>query len=53
MDYETIAVVGVMLSPLYAILLWRMKKSDAIEKKVTKICTALKMKFPEMIDVLK
>lgn len=53
MDYETIAVLGMMLSPVYAIMLWRMKKSDTIEKKVTKICTALKMKFPEMVDILK
>lgn len=47
MDYETIGVIGLMLSPLYAIILWRMKVSREIETKVTKICTFLKLEFPE------
>lgn len=52
MDFDTIAVVGMMLSPVYAILIWRMKVSTKIDKKVTKICTALKMKFPDLKDIL-
>lgn len=47
MEYETIAILGLMLSPLYGILIWRMKVSREIETKVTKICTFIKMKFPK------
>ena len=47
MDYETIGVLGLMLSPLYGMLVWRMKVSREIESKVTKICTFLKLEFPE------
>ncbi|MCH7649452.1 MAG: hypothetical protein IIA83_12715 [Thaumarchaeota archaeon] len=47
MDYETIGVIGLMLSPLYGLIIWRMKVSREIEIKLTKICTFIKMKFPE------
>lgn len=47
MDYETIAILGLMLSPLYGLILWRMKVSREIETKVTKICTFIKLEFPE------
>jgi len=53
MDFETIGIIGMMLSPVYVILIWRMKVSRQIEIKVTKICTALKMKFPDLEGILK
>jgi len=48
-----VAIIGIFVSPIYLILIWRMKKSDKIETKVTKICTALKLKFPELTEILK
>ena len=46
MDYETIGILGLMLTPLYGLILWRLKVGREIETKVTKICTFIKMKFP-------
>ena len=47
MDYETIGIIGLMLSPMYALIIWRMKKSDEMSTKLTKICTFIKLKFPD------
>ena len=44
---EIALVVGVLVSPLYALIYWRMKISREIEIKLTKICTFIKMKFPK------
>jgi len=50
-ETEILTAVGVMIgafvSPLYGILLWRMKKSDTMDTKITKLCTFIKLKFPE------
>jgi len=46
--FLTIAlIVGVLNSPIYAIIFWRLKISREIEIKLTKICTFLKLEFPE------
>jgi len=47
MDYETIGILVLILSPLYGLILWRMKKSDEMNTKLTKICTFIKLKFPD------
>lgn len=52
MENESIAVLGLMISPLYAIIIYRLKAAVATDKKVTKLCTFLKMKYPEYANVL-
>jgi|APSaa5957512535_1039671.scaffolds.fasta_scaffold02589_24 hypothetical protein len=53
-DFITvISAVGLMVSPLYAILLWQSKRILNTEKCLQKIKTALQMKFPELLEILK
>lgn len=52
METDTITTIALLLAPIYTILLWRMKKSDNIEKKVTKIITFLKLQHPENAHAL-
>ena len=51
-DTEYITVIALLLTPIYTILLYRMKKSDSIEKKVTKIITFLKLQHPKNAHAL-
>jgi hypothetical protein len=48
-----ISAVGVFVSPIYPILFWRIKISNKIEQKVTRLCTALKLSHPELSDALR
>jgi len=52
MDYQMLFLIGLMLSPVYAILLWQSKRIIKLEKSLVRICTALKMKFPELQKIL-
>jgi len=52
METETIAVIGLMISPLYGIIIFRLKAAVATDKKLTKVCTFLKMKYPQYAEVL-
>jgi len=53
MDAATIGVMGMMLAPLYGIIIWRLKASRQIDIKLTKVCMFLKLKYPEYSDLLK
>lgn len=53
MESETVAIIGMMLAPIYGLILWRLKESNKMQIKLTKICTALKMVHPELTDILK
>jgi len=52
METDTIAVLGLMISPIYAIIIYRLKSAVATDKKLTKVCTFLKLKYPEYKEVL-
>jgi len=47
MDYETIAIIALMISPLYVLFTWRLKVGREVDIKLTKICTFIKLQFPE------
>jgi hypothetical protein len=46
-------ILGVMLSPIYAILLWQNKRLANSENCIVKVKTALRMRFPELQEILK
>ena len=50
-DVQTVALLVGIVSPIYAILVWRMKVSMRIEKKIVKIITFLKLEHPEKANV--
>jgi len=52
MEMDTIVILGLMISPLYGIIIFRLKAAVATDKKLTKVCTFLKMKYPEYANVL-
>jgi len=52
METDTIAILGLMITPLYGIIIYRLKASVSTDKKLTKVCTFLKMKYPEYANVL-
>jgi len=39
-------IFAVMITPIYLIMIYRMRKTDAMEVKLTKICMFIKIKFP-------
>lgn len=47
MDYETLGIIGIMISPLYVLFTWRLKVGREVDIKLTKICTFIKLEFPE------
>ena len=51
--FTIIGAVGLVASPIYAILLWQSKRVVNAEKCLVKIKTALQMKFPELLEILK
>ena len=44
---QIVFVVGSLVSPLYAIMLWRMKVSSSMKSKLDKLCTAFQIEFPQ------
>lgn len=42
-----IALFGIIQSPIYAIMIWRMKVSITMKTKLDKLCTAFQIEFPQ------
>jgi len=53
METDTIFIMGGMLTPLYGIGIIFLKKTINNEKCLTQIKTALRMKFPDLVKILK